>query len=58
MKPSELIKELLDREEAIPLIDSGKVVTLVGGDAVIRSRAIRECWYLALKGEADADKGL
>jgi len=53
MKASELIKEFLDSEEAIPLKDKGNVVTTVGGDAAIRSRAIRECWYLALKSEAE-----
>lgn len=39
----EVMKTFMEEEEGIPFKDSGKVVTIRGGDAKVRAQAIREC---------------
>ena len=44
MTAVEILKAFLEEEKAIPFYDeSGKVVTIRGGDAKIRAQAIKEC---------------
>ena len=41
--------QLIREEEAIPLIDGGKVVTCAGGDAKIRLQAMKEMRQSVIK---------